>query len=160
MTPDDLRPATFEEEEAADLRRQYLRHAIRLVLAFALLFSGVFFALWWSGAAVRFSTERVGDRGLPTWYVMGTVRHAVTHAPVPWVGIEDDPAGRPPFHRTDGNQYGEFELLTFAEPHRIRVSAPGFRPATISVGRVWFLWLPRGKERHDVELLPSDPPQM
>ncbi len=155
MPPDDLHPGSFEEEESADLRRQYLRHSIRLVLAFALLFTGVFYAFWWSGAAVRFGAERVADRARATWHVAGTVRDAVTHSPIPWAGIEDDPSGQPPFYRTDANQFGVFELRTLPEPHRIRVSAPGFRSATIAVGRVWFLWLPRGTERHDIELSPE-----
>ena len=33
--------------------------------------------------------------------------------------VEDDPAGRPPFFRADADYSGAFELVTFAEPHRI-----------------------------------------
>ena len=155
MLPEDLRPATFDEEETADLRRAFLRQAIRLTLAFALLVAFVFLALSWSGAAVRFGASRVGDRGTPTWSVTGTVRDAVTHEPVPWARIEDDPAGPPPFFHTDADQGGGFELLTLSEQHRMIVSAPGYRPYKVHVGRVWFLWMPRGKERQDVALSPE-----
>lgn len=43
--PEDLRPATFDEEESADLRCAFLRQASRLTLAFALLATFVFLAL-------------------------------------------------------------------------------------------------------------------
>jgi hypothetical protein len=57
--PDDLRPASFEEEEAANLRRHFLRQALRRALTFGTLFAVVFFAFWWSGAAIRFGASRV-----------------------------------------------------------------------------------------------------
>src|SRR5579871_5944288 len=46
-----------------------------------------------------------------------------------------------------------FELVTLAEPHQIRIAAVGYQSVTVRVGRVWFLWLPQGKERHDAELV-------
>ena len=64
----------------------------------------------------------------PTWRISGTVRDAVTREPVPWALVEDDPAGQPPFFRTDADYRGAFELVTLAEPHRIRASAPGYHP--------------------------------
>jgi len=155
VLPEEFRPATFEEEETADLRRAFVRQAIRLTLAFALLVTFVFLALSWSGAAVRFGASRVGDRGAPTWSITGTVRNAVTHEPVPWARIDDDPAGQPPFFHADADQVGNYELLTLSESHRIIVSAPGYRPYTVRVGRVWFLWMPRGGERQDVALSPE-----
>lgn len=155
VLPEEFRPASFEEEETADLRRAFVRQAIRLSLAFALLIAFVFFALSWSGAAVRFGASRVGDRGTPAWTVNGTVRNAVTHEPVPWARIEDDPAGQPPFFRADADRWGNFELLTLSETHRMIVSAPGYRPNKVRVGRVWFLWIPRGSERQDVVLSPE-----
>ncbi len=155
MKPDDLHAPTFGEEQSADLRRQYARHAIRLILAFALLFAGVFYAFWWSGAALRFGAARVGGRGTPTWHVWGTVRNRATHEAIPWAVVEDDASGRPPFYRTDADQNGKFELVTLAEPHWIRVSAPGFRSARVSVGRAWFLWLPNGREQHEIRLSPD-----
>jgi hypothetical protein len=153
LPADDFDPATFDEEESADLRRQYVRHALRLAIAFAILFTAVYLAFRWSGSAVRFGASRVADRGVATWHVIGTVRNAATRQPIPWVSIDDDPSGQPPFFHADADQSGAFELVTLAEPHRIRISAPGYRPLTVSVGRVWFLWLPRGKERHDTELV-------
>ena len=155
MLPEDLRPATFDEEETADLRRAFLRQAIRLTLAFALLIFFVFLALSWSGAAVRFGASRVADRGTPRWTIAGTVRNAATQEPIAWAKIDDDPAGQPPFFHADADQSGGFELLTLSEPHRVIVSAPGYRPHKLRVGRVWFLWMPSGRERQDVTLLPE-----
>lgn len=153
MPPDDFRPATFDEEESADRRRQYVRYALRLAIAFAVLFAAVYLAFRWSGDAVRFGASRVAARGVPTWHVIGTVRNAATHAPIPWASIDDDPSGRPPFFHADADQSGAFELVTLAEPHSIRIAAAGYRTLTVTVGRVWFLWLPRGKERHDTDLV-------
>jgi hypothetical protein len=127
---------------------------LRLAVVFTLLFAGVFFAFWWAGSAVRFSAERAADRATPTWRVSGTVRDAVTHQPVSWALVEDDPSGQPPFFRADADYAGVFELVTLAEPHRIRVSAPGYHPLNVSVGRAWFVWLPRGNEKKNIDLLP------
>jgi hypothetical protein len=155
VLPDDLRPATFDEEDSADTRRQFVRLAIRLTLAFVLLFFFVFMAFTWSGAAVRFGASRVADRGTPTWSVLGTVRNAVTHEPIPWATIDDDRTGQGPYFHADADRLGNFEFLTLSEPHRMVVAAHGYRPYTVRVGRVWFLWLPRGNERRDVELSPE-----
>jgi len=156
VIPDDLRPASFEEEQSADLRHQYIRQGIRLLFAFVVLFAAVFAAFRWSGAAVRFGASRVADRAAATWRVSGTVRNVNTHDPIPWAAVEDDASsGQPPYFHADANQFGEFELLTLPEPHRIRVSASGYHPMTLRIGRVWFLWLPRGVERHDIELSPE-----
>lgn len=153
--PDELRPRTFEEEESADLRRHFARQALRWTLAFGALFTTVFLVFWWSGAAIRFGASRAAKRPVATWRVVGTIRDASTHDPIPWARIDDDPSGRPPFFHADASPSGAFELLTLPEPHRIRVSAPGYRTSTVSVGRVWFLWWPRGQERRDVELSPE-----
>jgi hypothetical protein len=155
VLPEDLRPASFAEEETADLRRAYVRQAVRYTLAFAALVAFVFLALSWAGAAVRFGASRVGDRGAPAWTVTGTVRNAVTHQPVSWARIEDDPAGAPPFFHADADRAGRFDLLTLSEQHRMIVSAPGYRPRKVRIGRVWFLWMPRGGERQDVALEPE-----
>jgi hypothetical protein len=69
--------------------------------------------------------------------------------------VTDDFAGQPPFNRTDANLEGSFELLTFPDRHRVRVAAVGYRPATVDVGSVWFMWRPSGEERRDVELTPE-----
>jgi hypothetical protein len=103
---------------------------------------------------VRFSAARAGDRSLPTWRVSGTVRDALTHQPIPWALVEDDPAGSPPFFRTDAGYAGDFLLITLAEAHRIRVSAPGYHPVSVDIGRAWFLWMPRGNEKKNIDLLP------
>jgi hypothetical protein len=153
VQPDDFRPVTFDEEETADRRRHYVRYALRLAIGFALLFTCVYLAFRWSGDAVRFAASRIAARGVATWHVVGTVRDAATHQPVPWASVDDDPSGRPPFYHADADQSGVFDLVTLAEPHHIRIAATGYRPQTINVGRVWFLWLPRGRERHDTELV-------
>jgi hypothetical protein len=153
--PDDLQPASFEEEEAAELRRQYVRHTLRLAAAFAAIFAFVYLAFWWSGSAVRFGVSRVGDRGVATWRVEGRVRDAATGKPIPWARVEDDPAGRPPYFRAEADQVGNFDLRTIPEPHQIRVSAPGYQAEAFPVGRVWFLWLPQGSERKELVLSPD-----
>ncbi len=155
LASDDWQPGSFDQEVSSDLGRQYLRQAIRLSLGFVLLFAGVFLILRWSGAAVGFGASRVGDRGTPTWHVIGCIRSAATHEAVAWAAIDDDSRGRPPFFHADADRSGIFDLLTLSEPHRIRVSAPGYRPTMVPVGRVWFLWIARGQERKDVELAPE-----
>jgi hypothetical protein len=152
---DDLRPATFPEEVARDLRTEYRKLAIRYVIAFAVLFALAYAVVRWSSSSVRFASARTGGRAVPTWVVSGVVRNAATHAPVPWASIGDDPAGLPPHSHTDADLHGAFELLTMAEPHVLRITAPGYRPATVHVGRTWFLWRPRGREQRDVELTPE-----
>jgi hypothetical protein len=137
------------------MRELFVRSGFRVGAGFTVLFGLVFFTFWWSGSAVRFGAGRAADRVAPSWLVRGTVRSAATHEPIPWAAVEDDPAGRPPLYHIDANYAGAFELLTLAEPHRVRVSARGYRPVWIRVGRPWFLWLPRGEERRDVELLPE-----
>jgi fatty acid desaturase len=143
-----------ESEEAVEMREIFARTALRMAAAFALLFGAVFFAFWWSGAAIRFGAARAADNASPTWRISGIVRNSATGQPVAWAAVEDDPAGRPPFYRTDADYQGVYELLTLPEPHRIHVSAPGFRAATVEIGRAWFLWMPHGQEKKDLELVP------
>jgi len=151
-----LRSSAEEEPEAdAEMRELYVRTGFRAAAAFALIFGAVFFAFWWSGSAVRFGAARAADRAVPTWLVKGTIRDAFTHQPIPWAVVADDPAGRPPQYRTDANYAGVYELLTLAEPHRIRVTAPGYRTTFTAIGRAWYLWLPRGLETKDMELRPE-----
>jgi hypothetical protein len=152
LPTDDFHPATFDEEDSADRRGQYVRYAVRLAIAFAILFAAVYLAFRWSGDALRFGAARVAARGVATWHVLGTVRDAATHETIPWASIDDDPSGRPPFFHADTDRSGAFDLVTFAEPHNIRIAATGYRTTTVPVGRVWFLWLPRGKERHEANL--------
>jgi hypothetical protein len=153
--PDEFQPASFDQEQAADLRGHFLRQAIRLTLAFGLLFGLVFFAFWWSGSAIRFGASRVAERAETSWRITGTVRDAITRRPVPWAAVTDDAGGRPPFFHTDADQSGVFELLTLPEPHQVLVSAPGYKTVTVRVGRAWFLWLPRGREKRDLEMFPE-----
>ena len=103
----------------------------------------------------RFGASRVADRAETTWRVAGVVRDGITGKPVPWAAIADDPDGRPPLFHTDADQSGVFELLTLPEPHRIRVSAVGYRSVLLQVGRAWFVWMPRGREKREIEMLPE-----
>jgi N6-L-threonylcarbamoyladenine synthase len=50
---------------------------------------------------------------------------------------------------------GLYELLTLAAPPEVRISAVGYRAAVLRVGKPWFVWWPRGYERHDVRLTPE-----
>jgi hypothetical protein len=147
-------PRVGDWEAVADSRQLFVRTALRLAAAFALIFGGVFFAFWWSGSAIRFGTARAANRATPTWRVSGAVRNAATRQPVPWALVEDDPSGRPPFFRTDADHAGVYELLTFAEPHRIRVSSPGFQTRVLDVGRPWFVWMPEGREKVNIDIRP------
>jgi hypothetical protein len=148
-------PEEFWQEERRDERELIRRQLVRWAAIFAMLFAGVFFAFWWAGSAVQFGAARVEGSTGPTWRVYGEVRNAVSGAPVEWAQVEDDPGGRPPFHKTSADQNGAFELMTIAEPHNLRVTALGYKPATVHVGRVWYLWLPRGEERAVVALSPE-----
>jgi len=133
---------------------RWSRAVLRLAVIFALLFGCVFFAFWWAGSAVNFTAARAADRSVPTWIIEGLVRDSVTRQPIPWAVIEDDPAGQPPFFHADADIRGVFLLATLAERHRLRISAPGYATKIIPIGRAWFIWMPRGKERKDIELLP------
>jgi hypothetical protein len=152
---DDLRPASFPEEVARELRTRYRKLAIRYVIACAVLFAATYTVVRWSGATVRFAAARTGGRAVPTWTVAGVVRNSITHDAVPWVNVAGDPAGLPAHFRTEADLHGSFELTTIAEPHLLRITAPGYRSVTIPVGRTWFLWRPRGREQRDVELTPE-----
>jgi hypothetical protein len=142
-------------EEDAELREIFVRTGLRAAASFALFFAAVCFAFWWSGRAVAFGAARAADRAAPTWRVRGTVRNAITQEPIPWAAVEDDAAGRPPLYHTEASYLGAYELVTLAEPHQIRASAPGYRSALVGVGRAWFLWLPGGEERREIELQPE-----
>ena len=148
-----LRPED-QSEEGVELRSLFARTAIRMATAFALLFGGVFFAFWWSGSAIRFGAARAAGQAQPSWRVTGIVRNSVTGQPVPWASVEDDPTGHPPFFRTDADYAGVYELSTLAEPHRVRITSPGYRPAIVEIGRTWFLWMPSGGEKVNIDILP------
>src|SRR5258708_7370560 len=135
---DEFAPASDDPE----LREIFVRSGLRVAAAFVVIFGAVYFAFWWSGSAVGFGASRVAGQAVPTWHVVGTVRNANTHEPVPWAAVEDDPEGRPPLFHTDAGYSGAYDLLTIAEPHRILVLAPGYETKRTSIGRVWFLWVP------------------
>jgi hypothetical protein len=141
--------------EDPELREIFVRTGLRVAAAFVVIFGLVYLTFWWSGAAVGFGASRAAGSVQPTWRVQGTVRNAATRDPVPWAAVEDDPGGQRPFFRTDAGYSGAFELITLAEPHRLRVSAPGYETAWISVGRAWFLWIPKGTEQRDILLQPK-----
>jgi hypothetical protein len=128
---------------------------IRMSVGFAALFGFVFLAFWWSGSAIRFGAARVTASNPPTYRVWGVVRDAQYGRAIPWAVVEDDSAGDPPLFRCDADAAGVYELLTLAAPHQVRISAVGYHPLSLRVGRPWFVWWPRGDEHHDVLLAPE-----
>lgn len=145
------KPLEFWEEEDSAGRRDMRRYAMRWILVFAILIGVISFAIWWSSSAVHFSSSRVEQTTRPTYRVTGIVRDAAGQ-PVPWAEIGDELSGRPPFSHTTADRFGAFELLTIAEPHRIQVSALGYRPATVEIGKAWYMWMPKGAEKIEIAL--------
>jgi len=145
----------FWDEEIRDDRDLARKQILRWSVVFVLLFLFVLFAFWWAGSAIHFGASRVNESTPATYRVFGTVRSAATGQPVPWAEIGDDPSGRPPHYRASADRHGAYELMTIAEPHQLRISAFGFKPATRRVGRVWYLWMPRGEELLDILLEPE-----
>ena len=152
---DPDRPHSFLHEEIEEERFEARRLLIRSAVGFVLLFGAVFLAFWWSGSAIRFGAARLTASNTPTYRVWGSVRDASSGDPIPWVAVEDDPAGDPPYFRTDADQDGAYSLLTLAEPHNVRISANGYRSVTLRIGKPWFVWWPRGEERHEIRLGPE-----
>lgn len=137
-----------DEDVAQILRRQ----AARWALVFAGLIAAMGAVLWWSSSAVHFSTSRIGGNTRATHRLHGIVRDSQTGMAVPWAEVYDDPAGNPPLFRTSAGFNGEFDYLTIAERHHIRVAAIGYNEARIPVGKQWFLWMPKGEETLTIRL--------
>ena len=146
---------SFLEEVTQDERLEARRLMIRMSVSFAALFALVFLAFWWSGSAIRFGAARLTASNAPTYRVWGAVRDVQSGRPIPWAAVEDEPSGDPPFFRTDADATGVYSLLTLAAPHQVRFSAVGYRPVVVRVGKPWFVWWPRGEERHDTVLVPE-----
>jgi hypothetical protein len=142
----------FWREEPTEERTLFLKQIVRLVLLFAGLSAGVFFAFWWSGSAIHFGASRLTESTRPTYMITGKVTDARTGAPIPWVSVQDDTSGQPPFQRTLGSLGGEFNLQTIAEPHFVLFSALGYKPERIKVGKAWYHWMPSGSEQLQVKL--------
>ena len=145
----------FWKDEPVDDRQDMRKLAVRWGLFFVLILAFMLFALWWAGAAVHFSASRVDQSTSAAYRVYGQVRNAATGAPVPFAQVADDPAGRPPLFHTMADSSGSYTLMTIAEPHILRISALGFKPAEARVGKAWYRWLPRGSEQLDVVLQPE-----
>jgi len=145
---------SFLQEEIQQERSEARRLMVRMAAGFIALFLFVFFAFWWSGSAIRFSAARMTAGNPPTYRLWGTVRDAESGRPIPWAAVADEPSGDPPF-RTDADAAGVYSFLTLAAPHQVRFSAVGYRSFVVRVGKPWFVWLPRGEERHDVRLVPE-----
>lgn len=142
----------FWEEEVKDDRQQMRKQILRWSLLFLVLCGGVFFAIWWASAAVNFSSSRVQATTGPHYRVTGVVRDAATGSVIPWAEIADAPSGRPPFFRATADRFGGYELLTIAEPHTVFVTALGYRPSSVRVGKAWYAWMPKGSEKLDIKL--------
>jgi hypothetical protein len=144
--------AEFWEEEVKDDRREMRKQVLRWSLLFVLLFSGVFFAIWWASAAVNFSASRVEATTGPTYRITGIVRDAATGSAIPWAEITDAPSGRPPLFHATADRFGAYELVTIAEPHNLFITALGYRPGSVRVGKAWYMWMPKGAEKVDIKL--------
>src|SRR5262249_5743804 len=97
---------------------------------------------------------RITASNAPTYRVWGTVRDAQSGHPIPWAAVADELSGDPEF-RTDADATGCYSLLTLAAPHQVRFSAVGYRALAVRVGKPWFVWWPKGEERHDIALSPE-----
>ena len=131
-----------------------------LRLGLPLIMLAVFLHPVFAGIRPSFSLDYCSWHATHIVLVEVTQRDGVFRVIEPWKGElqpEDDPAGQPPFFRADAGLRGDYELATLAEPHRIRVSAPGYRPLILEIGRAWFIWIPRGKEKKNIELMPFNP---
>jgi len=148
-------PQTFLDEQIHDDRFEARRLFVRMTFGFAALFALVFLAFWWSGSAIRFGAARVTESNAPTYRIWGTIRDSRSGHPIPWAAVEDESSGNPPFFRADADVEGVYSLLTLAEPHQVRISAVGYRSALVRIGKAWFVWWPRGEERHDIGLAPE-----
>lgn len=157
MNRDDSRDSqqSFLAEEIQTERSEARRLMLRITIGFAALFAFVYLAFWWSGSAIRFGAARVTASNAPTYRVWGTVRDARSNQPIPWAAVEDDPSGSPPFFRTDADAGGVYTLMTLAAPHAVQISAVGYHPIVLQIGRPWFVWWPRGTERLDASLSPQ-----
>ena len=131
------------------------RYALRWALVFLVLIALMGFALWWSSAALDYSSSRIQQTTRATYKVSGVVLDKSTGRPVAWANLEDDPAMRPPRFRTSADHNGRFELLTVSEPHRLVVSALGYRVANHQTGKDRYLWMPKGQEEVRIELDPE-----
>lgn len=149
---DEFRPVEFWQEEERSARVELRRQLLRWLLVFGALAAAVVFTLWWAGSIVRFSAARAEGRAEATWRIYGVVTDGSTGEPVPFARIADDPHGQPPVFHALADHLGHYELQTVAEKHAVLVTALGFRPARIQVGRAWYAWMPAGEERLDVRL--------
>lgn len=136
----------------AQLLRKY---AFRWMLVFVVLIVAMGAALWWSSAALEFSTSRIQETTKATYRVRGVVIDRSTGRPVAWANLEDDPAMRPPRFRTSADHTGRFEFLTVAEPHRLVVSALGYKTMFHQTGKDWYLWMPKGQEQVRIVMDPE-----
>ena len=96
--------------------------------------------------------SRVQSTTGASYKISGRVRDAASGAPVSWAEIADAPSGRPPLFHATADRFGAYELLTLAEPHNVIVTALGYRPAIVRVGKAWYVWMPKGGEKLEIKL--------
>lgn len=145
----------FWQEEDARQKLDMRRLLLRFLLVFAVFLVSIVMVNWWAGAAVQFSASRTEGSTPARYRVFGRVIDARTGEPVPWAVVGDDPTGNPPVFQSSADQNGTYELMTVAEPHRLIVSALGYRSGAPLVGKPWYLWAPSGTERLDIRLEPE-----
>ena len=92
-----------------------------------------------------------------TYRVSGVILDRNTHRPIPWAQVQTDFAAGQQFFSATADQNGTFSLMTLPERQHLVVNANGYRTGSISAGRQWFAWLPRGSEQRKIELSPETP---
>jgi hypothetical protein len=149
---EEFRPVEFWQEEEKAARSELRRQVVRWLVMFVVVAAGIMFTVWWASSTVRFSAERAEGRGEAAWRLFGVVTDAETGAPVPFARIGDDPAGQPPLFHSMADHMGHYELRTVAGKHYVLVTALGYRPVRMEVGRAWYAWMPSGEDRLDVRM--------
>jgi hypothetical protein len=141
----------FWEEEAEETRRDLRSASLKLLVLFLSVLTVLGFLLWRSQAAIEFASSHIQGQTDRRYQLTGIVRDAATGKPVPWPLLHDEFDGRVYFQGS-GKPDGTFAFATVTTAHKLVVTAFGFRPATVPVGRPWFTWLPAGSESLEVRL--------
>ncbi|MBI4904430.1 MAG: hypothetical protein HY820_12385 [Acidobacteria bacterium] len=144
----------FWEEEQEETRRDVHNATLKLVAIFAAILLALGFMLWRSQEAIGFAASHISGQADSRYIVTGKVKSAKTGQPVPWPALHDEYDGKT-YSDTTGKHDGTFVLSTIATAHHLRVSAFGYKPATVRIGKPWFTWLPSGSEKLEIVLQPE-----
>lgn len=149
------RPNEFWQQDVADTRQQLRKLAWRMGLLFVALLVILSLFLWRTTAAVEFASARMQGTAQAKYRVWGHVTDAKTGKPIPWPVLADQTDLPGPYFHSTGKPDGSFEHFTLSTPHSVRVTAYGYKPASIKIGRAWWLWTPSGEEQSNVTLQPD-----